>query len=487
MPALPGIRSSRNARIEGHSLRFAASALVLMAALSLVAFAQPTVVVTPKSGPPTDRAAVRGTGFAADEAVDIYFDTTDLALAATGRGGSFSGIRLTIPASATPGTHWITGVGRTSGLVAQTSFIVRTDWPQFLSGPQHHGYNSTENILSPSTVAGLQLLWSTPVSASGSSPVLANGIVYVTSEAHYLSAVEANTGRLLWTVPTGNSSNTFYPTPAVANDLVYSGSNDGLYAFDALTGQLIWKALPGSAVEAVTVTNGIVYVDSGDLDAFDAATGTLLWSGAANATFSPPAVANGVVYEGSVDGSVRAFNAVTGALIWESEHTQGSIFGGATVANGIVYVQSYQFFYAFNAANGQNVWSAPITLDISSTPTIADGVVYEGPFAFAAATGQPVWTAAFGEAISSAAVANGVVYLGQQNYNLYAYNAATGQTLWSAATGGPVASSPIVANGRVYVVGGDGYLYAFGLPPAQPPVQPDPAALKPDLTLVIRR
>ena len=77
----------------------------------------------------------------------ISFDTTDLALAANDPSGSFTGIRLTIPASATPGTHWITGVGRQSGLAAQTSFIVQTKWLQFHHGLQHQGYNPTENIL----------------------------------------------------------------------------------------------------------------------------------------------------------------------------------------------------------------------------------------------------------------------------------------------------------------------------------------------------
>jgi hypothetical protein len=73
---------------------------------------------------------------------------------------------------------------------------------------------------------------------------------------------------------------------------------------------------------------------------------------------------------------------------------------------------------------------------------------------------------------------------------LHAFNAATGQPIWSsAATGLGIFSSPAVANGVVYV--GSDKLYAFGLPPAsaaalaaQPPVRPDPATLKPDLTLL---
>ena len=51
---------------------------------------------------------------------------------------------------------------------------------------------------------------------------------------------------------------------------------------------------------------------------------------------------------------------------------------------------------------------------------------------------------------SSPAVANGVVYVGSDDGNVYALNAATGAKLWSYATG-KLESSPAVANGVVYV------------------------------------
>ena len=65
---------------------------------------------------------------------------------------------------------------------------------------------------------------------------------------------------------------------------------------------------------------------------------------------------------------------------------------------------------------------------------------------------------------SSPAVANGVVYIGSGDYNVYALNASTGVKLWSYATGAGVYSSPAVANGVVYVGSLDNNVYAFGLP-----------------------
>jgi outer membrane protein assembly factor BamB len=105
-------------------------------------------------------------------------------------------------------------------------------------------------------------------------------------------------------------------------------------------------------------------------------------------------------------------------------------------------------------------------------------VVYEGFDAFDAFNGRLLWAAPLLSVYSTAAVANGVVYLGAENSNIYAFNAATGQTLWTAATDYPVESGLVVANGILYAASPD-TLYAFGLPAAAPPAPPDPATLKP--------
>src|ERR1017187_6945305 len=63
--------------------------------------------------------------------------------------------------------------------------------------------------------------------------------------------------------------------------------------------------------------------------------------------------------------------------------------------------------------------------------------------------------------ISSPAVANGAVYVGSLDNNVYALNAATGAKLWQFTTGNSVWSSPAVANGVVYVGSFDNNVYAL--------------------------
>jgi hypothetical protein len=141
----------------------------------------PAVTLSPTVGPPTSTVGVSGTTFGSTEAVDVYFDTIDEALAATTAQGAFA-ISIQVPGAAVPGTHWVTAVGRHSGLSAQAAFLVQTDWAQFHNNPRRTGSNPYENVLSPAKVASLDVAWSAATGAPVfSSPAVADGVVYVGS------------------------------------------------------------------------------------------------------------------------------------------------------------------------------------------------------------------------------------------------------------------------------------------------------------------
>ena len=58
------------------------------------------------------------------------------------------------------------------------------------------------------------------------------------------------------------------------------------------------------------------------------------------------------------------------------------------------------------------------------------------------------WRYTTGDAVlSSPAVANGIVYIGSNDSNIYALNATTGAKVWSFRTGSAVNSNPTVATG----------------------------------------
>jgi outer membrane protein assembly factor BamB len=138
-------------------------------------------------------------------------------------------------------------------------------------------------------------------------------------------ALDAATGTLLWQTPIagtlGPEDNLIYPgTPAVADGVVYVGTYKPedktfgcLYAIDAHTGAHLWQFKTGGSVSSPAVANGVVYFgsDDGNLYALDAKTGTLLWRYAGSEQyFSSPAVVNGMLYVATVDweGHIYAFH-----------------------------------------------------------------------------------------------------------------------------------------------------------------------------------
>jgi outer membrane protein assembly factor BamB len=168
----------------------------------------------------------------------------------------------------------------------------------------------------------------------------------------------------------------------------------------------------------------------------------LLWSfRTGNVVYSAPAVVSGVVYFGSANGILYALNAATGAQIWEC-HGCGSGLSSPTVVNGVVYSASDRV-YAVDAATGKVRWSfKPRKAYFNASPTVVNGVVYAGTvysdgrlYALKANNGALLWTfRPWNEDLTTVAVADGMVYVGSVDWNLYAVDARTGTMKWKFTT-----------------------------------------------------
>jgi outer membrane protein assembly factor BamB len=323
------------------------------------------------------------------------------------------------------------------------------DWTQFHRDNMQR-WNPNETVLGVVNVGSLTLKWKNPTGVGGFSPGLqsslavVNGVVYFSSDAGNVYALNASTGATLWSsFGAGNGSS----SPAVVDGVVYISSLDNnVYALNASTGAKLWS-----------------YAVGGEVD-------------------SSPAVANGVVYFGSHTfpdntGKLYALNANTGAKLW-SYATEGPIASSPAVANGVVYFGSDASdldhnLYALNASTGAKLWSYATGTSVFSSPAVANGVVYFGSgddnvYALNASTGAKLWSYDTGRSVdSSPAVANGVVYISDDNSVMYALNASTGAKLWSYGTGGGPAgfsylAMPSPVNGVVYVHA-NGNVYAFSV------------------------
>jgi outer membrane protein assembly factor BamB len=351
------------------------------------------------------------------------------------------------------------------------------EWDSFGYLPSGGRYNNVESILGLSNVKSMAQEFKFDTGGYvNSSPAVANGTVYFGSYDGNVYAIDAGTGALIWQFSSPQSY--FYSSPAVANGIVYIGGGDNyMHAIDASTGVSIWEfqILHSAIVSSPVVVNGIVYFGSTDssIYALNAATGALEWQFVTGkSVLSSPAVANGIVYIGSEDGNLYALSASTGTAIWTLP--TGNALGDSSpaVSGNVVYFGAFGnpegILYALDASTGAILWQSMTSSSIDSTPAVANGLVYitsyDGyVYAFNSTSGALKWKHQCNCARSSPAVANGVLYVGSIDNHLYALNASTGAALKTFATLYQIFSSPAVVNGTVYVGSDDRGMYAFGL------------------------
>jgi outer membrane protein assembly factor BamB len=266
---------------------------------------------------------------------------------------------------------------------------------------------------------------------TASSPAVAGGVLYValmyappcgvsdSRDGGFVLALRARDGRVLWRFRSGVTES----SPLVVGGILYFGSWGGrLSALDAATGRLVWSYQTGDDIKAsAAYADGTIYVGSydGRLYALDARTGRRRWVAgvrprlAAEGNFyATPAVAYGRVFVGATDGLVYAFGARSGRLLWATA-TRGYVYSSAALWKSSVIVGSYDGrLYALDAGTGRVRWTYAAGAPISGAPTVVAGLIYFSTcsacirgemrpggrtFAVDARTGDPRWSFPDGE------------------------------------------------------------------------------------------
>jgi quinohemoprotein ethanol dehydrogenase len=220
-----------------------------------------------------------------------------------------------------------------------------------------HGRTYGEQRFSPlraidtSTVKDLGLAWSYDLQmnrGAEATPLVVDGVMYVTSAWSIVHAIDAKTGRRLW-MHDPNVSREVGPKAccdvvnrgvAVYGGRVFVGVIDGrLVALDAKTGAVAWEVVTVDQSQPYTITgapraaNGLVYIGNGGAEygvrgyvsAYDARTGALRW----RFYTVPGNPAKGP--DGAASDPIMARAAAT----WTGEWWTGG--GGGTVWDAIVY------------------------------------------------------------------------------------------------------------------------------------------------------
>lgn len=306
----------------------------------------------------------------------------------------------------------------------------------------------------------------------GSSPFVADGVLYVGSYDHNLYALDAKTGQFQWKFPTEEA---ICSSPRVWQSLVFIGSDDNLvYAVYRDAGNIAWsKPTRGRVISSPTVAMAHVFFGSDDhfLYNLDARNGRQVWAFEAEDHIrSSPAVSGDLVYFGSDDGSVYAVEVQTGKLKWKFA-TNRPVLSSPALHEGLVYFGSLDWtFYAVDATAGWAVWNRRTRHRIASSPAISQprGLVYftsvdQGVYALDLSTGRQVWrTEMDGPGTSSSpAVSTDAVYVGSADGHLYCMDAKTGDIRWKFDTGESVVSSPFLWENMVFVGSRNHRVYAL--------------------------
>jgi outer membrane protein assembly factor BamB len=309
-----------------------------------------------------------------------------------------------------------------------------------------------------------------------------------------LSALQANTGSLVWHVPTG-SSGFERPTPSlVSGDVVLVGAGLGkLAAFRALDGSVAWHAQPvprsasdiRSPLLVLSPAGDVVYAAASpdSIAAWRAADGALLWQSPALAVPADSNYASGdellpepvlgadAVYF-SAGQSVRAVSASDGSLLWSSPALHSAnLYSPPVLADGRLFVAMPDgSLAALDAGTGAVLWRvtdpgaipARVASTIPAPPIVRDGVVYYTPFnglrALDAGSGRLLWQRAFDDPSSRPAlqIAGGMAYfatggaitgLSGATSALLALDAQTGAAKWRV--------DPEAGDGVPFLVTGD--------------------------------
>ena len=373
------------------------------------------------------------------------------------------------------------------------------DWPQAGGRPDHDDEH-------PAAAAALSRAWTAKIGASGgyrakitAQPVVANGRIFTMDSAAGVSAFDTASGRALWSVDTqaeGDRSTNVGGGISVDGDTLYvaTGRAD-LLAIDVATGATRWRAkLPNAARSAPTIGDGRLYLSTLDAQvlALSMTDGSKLWTHQATGAdtsllgLPAPAFADATVVAGFGSGDLVALRAATGSIAWLDSlaAAQGrtsisefsAISGMPVIKDGRVIATGLgRQLVVIDMRSGRRLWEREVAS--TETPWVAGDWIFvlasnNVLAAVSRQEGLTAWTVQLPpfkdmEKKKDAIHWTGPVLLGDRlvvagsNGDALSISPYTGEILGKQSLPGPIAVTPLVAGGTLYVVTDDATLTAL--------------------------
>ncbi|PVX27880.1 MAG: hypothetical protein CW716_00015 [Candidatus Bathyarchaeum sp.] len=226
-----------------------------------------------------------------------------------------------------------------------------------------------------------------------SSPAVLGNIVYVGSVDGNLYALDVDNGDVLWAFDT---TGIITSSPTLAGGFVYVTSEEpaegALYKLSAGDGSLVWR-LPleyehqftgGTDMQGTpTVADGLVFVSANMRTYFgvDVASGSVIWN-YTNKDATEFIVSSPIYFEGKLyvidKFDIACLNASTGEKLWSS-FSGDELYVSPSYADNKIYVTTSQRrIFIIDASTGDKTLAFTTPSASWSSPTLVDGRLYIG-------------------------------------------------------------------------------------------------------------
>ncbi|MBB5516502.1 outer membrane protein assembly factor BamB [Rubricella aquisinus] len=275
--------------------------------------------------------------------------------------------------------------------------------------------------------------------------------VFVTTGFGQVTALDPANGGILWQE---QFDSPFRAAPvADRNRVVVVTRTDLAVALDAGTGRTVWqfqgsKGAEGIASSAAPVlSDGIALVpfSAGEVLAIVARNGRRLWSfavsdgrrglarGSIGEITGAPVVQDARVYLGNQTGSIVAIEGAGGRESWRQ--ADGAMDRAAVLGGSVYVITDRAVLLRMDAQTGRIIWSRPLD---ELLPDGETRVVYHGPV-----------------------IAGGRLLVATEHGPVLSVSAEDGTLSTALTIPDGAASSPAIANGRLYILSNAGVLHAF--------------------------
>lgn len=333
-------------------------------------------------------------------------------------------------------------------------------------------------------------------SAIHATPIIEDSILYVGSTNTVFYAISVKRGTEIWHFKTDFSIN----SKAVINkNLVIFESGFKLYALDKKTGALKWSYVANTSKpnmklgftdyhhSSPIIYKGTVYYGDGwgNLNGVDVKSGKLKFQYTIKtdsaAIRTTPAIKDNIIYFGDWGGHVYAVSLTNKSLLWQytlmnRRPYYGMVTSDMVIHDTLLYFGSqHDVFSPLGLKSGKPAWTFidPNKTYLPSTPVFYKNSVIIGSTIYTHKIyclnkGKEEWSCKSDGIFFVYPVIVGSVLIMNTSYfggkgTIYMVNCKNGKIINEFHFNNAAPASPAVADNKLFIGNGDGFLYAFNL------------------------